>query len=111
MDLPERIKVLLEKRGMTQKDLARDSRLTEAAVSRYLKGERIPRSPALAAMAMALNVSMDYLATGKETSDLNEIKAVLMRGAPNLNQSEIVELMGVLVDFAKQKEGDNGKNL
>lgn len=111
MELQERLKSLLEKRGMSQRDLAEKSGLTEAAICRYLKGERIPRSPAMAAMASALGVTMDYLAGGEETNDFSEVKSVMLRNARNLSQTELLEIMGILMDFAKRdREVKNGRN-
>lgn len=40
----ERIRTLLEKKGMTQKQLAHAAGCTEAAVSHYVKGDRTTRS-------------------------------------------------------------------
>lgn len=56
-----RLKSLLKKRGITQKKLAEMLGTTGAAVSRYVNGERSPRSDTLARMAVALNTSTDYL--------------------------------------------------
>lgn len=103
MDFAKRLKELLEKRCMSQKELAQKAGLTEAAICRYLKGERIPRTPAMAQMAGALGVSMDFLATGKETSEVNKIKAVLMRSVPSLTNEEFWEVAALLVTIAMSK--------
>ena len=115
MEMHERIKMLLAKRGMTQRDLAQKTGLTEAAICRYVKGERVPRAPAMAAMARVLDVSMDFLANGEESKGVNEVKNVLLRNAGTLNNDEIMDVIEILMDFAKKnkydsKEADNGRS-
>lgn len=61
MDFGGRITDLLEKKGMTQRDLAAEIGSTEVSVSRYIKNQRTPKAPVILAMAKALGVSCDYL--------------------------------------------------
>jgi hypothetical protein len=56
-----RIADLLEKRGMTQRELAAEINSTEVSVSRYIKNQRTPSGPMILAIANALGVSCDYL--------------------------------------------------
>ena len=60
----ERIKELLEKKGITQRELAERTGCTEAAVSHYIKGDRVPRSSVLTKIAIALETTSDYLMEG-----------------------------------------------
>ena len=46
---------------ISQRDLAKMSGLTEATISRYLKGERIPKLTDAITLANVLHVSLDYL--------------------------------------------------
>lgn len=46
---------------ISQRDLAKMSSLTEATISRYLKGERIPKLTDAITLANVLHVSLDYL--------------------------------------------------
>lgn len=64
------LRMMLGKRHMSQKDLASASRTTEAAVSRYCNGERIPSVQSAARLAEALDCTIDQL-MGREliTSD------------------------------------------
>ena len=57
----EHLKNLLNERGMTQKDLAVKTGLTEAAVSRYVNTERAPRIPQAYRIACALGIDMNTL--------------------------------------------------
>ena len=67
-----RISELLRYRGMTQKQLAEKAKITEAAVCRYVKGERVPRAITVAAIAKALEVSPSEL-LGEPSSDPENI--------------------------------------
>lgn len=55
------LKSLLEKRGITQRSLAKKLKTTEATVSRYTSGNRTPNVETAVAIAEILDVSMDQL--------------------------------------------------
>lgn len=57
----ERLKELLDKRGLSQRELADKIGTTEVSVSRYVKGDRTPKGPIITKIAQVLNVSTDYL--------------------------------------------------
>lgn len=57
----ERLRGILDSRGINQVTLADDTKLTAATISRYLTVDRIPRGDNIALIAKALNVSADYL--------------------------------------------------
>lgn len=65
----ERLNELLDKRGMTQRELAEKIGTTEVSVSRYCSGQRVPKGPAIVKMAQALNVKTDYLLGHDDTND------------------------------------------
>lgn len=52
--------------NLTQKKLAEMSGLTEAGISRYIAGERLPRIDILLRIATALHCTLDYLLYGVE---------------------------------------------
>lgn len=58
-----KIKTLLKRQEMTQRELAEKAGTTEVSVSRYLRGQRTPRLLTLAAIAQVLGVSIDDLLT------------------------------------------------
>lgn len=68
----ERLQLLLHQRNMTQKQLAERAEITEAAISKYVSGERMPSMPLLARIVQALDTSADFL-LGIENS-LNDKK-------------------------------------
>ena len=57
----ERLRQILDRRGVSQDWLARQIHSTPATVSRYLTSDRVPRGENVAAVSSALNVSADYL--------------------------------------------------
>ena len=57
----ERLRQILDRRGVSQDWLARQIHATPATVSRYLTSDRVPRGENVAAISSALNVSADYL--------------------------------------------------
>lgn len=89
----------LDKQGMTQKQLAEKSGITEAAISRYLSGERTPRSVFLAKIAKALGVSSDYL-LGESTADADVDSAVrlIARNAKSISEEQYRSLVEALKD-------------
>ncbi len=64
--LAERIAIMLEKRQLSQHGLEGEAKLSRGYVSRILKGERAKLSPdMMARIAAALEVSYEWLATGR----------------------------------------------
>ena len=59
MTWQEKVKQLMDANGITQKKLSQLSGITEASVSRYLKGDRTARLDIIVNFAKALNV--EYL--------------------------------------------------
>ena len=51
---------------MTQKEFAEKLRITEASMSRYISGDRIPKATLLYRMSKALNCTMEDLCYGLE---------------------------------------------
>lgn len=62
----EKLKTLLKRQEMTQRELAEKAGTTEVSVSRYLRGQRTPRLLTLAAIAQVLGVSIDDLLTERQ---------------------------------------------
>ncbi len=61
---------------ISQRDLAKMSGLTEATISRYLKGERIPKLTDAITLANVLHVSLDYLSGLSEIPNSHNKKAL-----------------------------------
>ena len=62
----ERLKELLFAKGMSQRELALRARITEASITRYIKGERNPSAKILQRMADAMDCSVECLLTNGE---------------------------------------------
>ena len=57
----ERLKGILDSRGISQVWVAEKANATAATISRYMTTERVPRGDIVANIAKALDVSADYL--------------------------------------------------
>lgn len=60
-NLGGRIAELLNQLNMTQRELADKVHVTEVSMSRYIKGDRVPKGPTIANIATALHTTTDYL--------------------------------------------------
>lgn len=68
-----RIKKLLERENLSQRELASAIGSSESTISRYIQNKRVPYGDTLTRLAKALNTTSDYLLTGKEeTEQLND---------------------------------------
>ncbi len=61
MTVGERLKKVLDEKGIMQKELAEKIGVNEMTVSRYVHGGRIVSVPVLIEICRVLNVSADYL--------------------------------------------------
>ena len=61
----ERIAKILEKKNMTQRELAKMVNVTEVTIGRYINNSREPKGSILKDIADALGVTSDYLLSGK----------------------------------------------
>lgn len=57
----ERVKKLLDARGISQRELADEVGITEVTMSRYITAERMPSATLIPSFAKALHVTCDYL--------------------------------------------------
>lgn len=67
-EIKQRIHVALEQSEMTQKEIAQRSDITEACISRFATGDRLPNTRSLIALCETLGVSADWLLFGVEPS-------------------------------------------
>lgn len=92
------VKRLMKEQNINQKDLAKRSGITEASVSRYLAGTRLPRLDVVLNFAEALKVDPSILLPNEEKDRLSfdDLKIVLARNGKNLTDSERIELIKLL---------------
>ncbi len=98
--LGERMKELLEKKKMTQHELAERVGCTEAAISHYIKGDRIPRSSVLAKIAVTLDTTSDYLSEGVPVDSRDELiyaKKLIARNVAKMTTAEKREILSILM--------------
>jgi len=70
----ERIKRLRERKGLTQRELAEMTDITEASLSRYENNLRTPRAQIISKLAVALDTTSDYILTAYIPGDMNGAK-------------------------------------
>lgn len=73
-----RIKLLREKYGLSQKELAQRANLSEGSISLYENGSRKPSYEVLLKFSEIFNCSIDYI-VGKEDINLNDLNDKLFR--------------------------------
>lgn len=61
MNIGKAIKILLEKKGITQKELAARTQLTQTTISLLINGETQPRKETLELVAKSLDVTPEIL--------------------------------------------------
>lgn len=101
MTMGNKIKEIMKKQNISQKDLSIRLNTTEATVSRYINNQREPKAETLANIATALNTTVDYL-LGKSTTDeidceFGKLKVFVARNATNLTQNEKLEIINILL--------------
>lgn len=95
----ERLSKLMDKRQMTQKELALKANITESAISYYVKGVRTPSGEILSKIAECLSTSTDYLLGRTEVCDIHgdskELK-YLQRNLRKLDSEQLEKAEAVL---------------
>ena len=76
---------IMRRENMSQRELARKANLSEATVSRYVKGTRFPNSKAMIELSKALNCRIENL-TQEQTE--SELERIIKKAISSLNESE-----------------------
>lgn len=102
MEFNERLSNLLNESGISQRELAKEINIDEAALSKYVSGVRKPRMDILVNIAKVLAVSVEYLATGSDRNeDFNAVKNLVCRNISTMSDSQKLELVEIIL----KKEG------
>lgn len=100
--ITNRMSELLTERNMTQKELALSAKITESAISHYIKGDRVPRGVNLIKIAKALGTTTDYLLGQDDEiaqeNDFKIVKTLIARNAEAMTKEQKMELVGILFD-------------
>ncbi|MBR6880284.1 MAG: helix-turn-helix transcriptional regulator [Clostridiales bacterium] len=100
MAIGERMRNLLEKKNMSQKELATTVGCTEAAISHYIKGDRVPRASVMAKIAEALDTTSDYLMEGIPCDAHTEVSyatKLIARNSCNMTLEEKRRILDILM--------------
>ena len=87
---------MLERRRMTQRELAALTGLTEAAVSRYISGAREPRAVTVAKIAKMLDVTPQELLGTTTDDEVDGAVRLIARNANSLTEEQREELIKAL---------------
>lgn len=93
----QRLLTLLQKQGMTQKELADKINTTEATLSRYVSGSREPKADMLANIATALHTTSDYLlGIEQDEFDFPRVERLLARNSATMTEKQKKILISAL---------------
>ena len=102
----ELTKKLMRDQVISQKELADMAGVTEAAMSRYLSGERQPRAETLANMATALHTTSNDLLGLAPPSEIDEVFRLVARNAdaiPNDIRLQLIKLLSTTQNVKDNK--------
>lgn len=99
--LGQRIQRLLDEKHISRKEFSAMTGLTEAALSRYITGQREPKSVTLSIIANALGVSMDVLlGTPCENPEkLEDAMQLVARSAAEMDPEKKKWLITTLLNY------------
>ena len=104
-NLGGRIAELLNQLNMTQRELADKVHVTELSMSRYIKGNRVPKGPIISNIATALHTTTDYLLNGDDNSSTTDfvseyykIHRLIAHNAPQMSSKQRRELINALLE-------------
>ena len=95
-----RIEALLKERKMTQKELHKETGISESSISHYVNGTRVPRGANLLKIARFFGVTTDYILGdgGTDCSEINTVKTLIARNAARMTNEEKLELVKMLME-------------
>lgn len=103
-NLGGRIAESLTQYNMSQRELADKAGITEVSMSRYIKGDRVPKGTTLANIATALHTTTDFLlngegsGTGDFESEYYQIHRLIARNASQMSPKQRRELIIALLE-------------
>lgn len=100
MTLQEKIKKLMKDQNLNQKQLAEKAHVTEASMSKYLSGNRNPRTDVIVKIAKALNTSVNYLLDNDPSPDnpYTYVSTALARCKEKLSDEDKKKLIKFLLE-------------
>ena len=101
-----RVKELMEKNRYSQKKLCDLCGITEAAFSRYMTSDRLPRTDILANIANILHTTSDYLIGNDSHYNYDQLRIVLADSKDDLSRNQKEELINVLMEEYKRDDDE-----
>lgn len=101
VEVNERLKTLLKRKGISQRELAKATGITPAQISRYLSGARLPRGEALVTLSNYFEVTTDYL-LGYEAKALTPYEKVLEAIDENKSELTSEEKMDLIMKLSSK---------
>ena len=99
--LGRKIQELLDEKHLSRKEFSDRTGITEAALSRYITGQREPKSVTLSIIARELEVSMDELlgTPCDNAGKLEDAIRLVARSASNISPEEKKRLIDALIGY------------
>jgi transcriptional regulator with XRE-family HTH domain len=92
-----RLNDVRQRRGHTQATLAKELGCSEDMVGRYERGLSFPSGLALARLAYALDITVDYLVTGRSVSGVVDSRLLeRLQALEALPAKQLIKALGVL---------------
>ena len=107
---PERLKAAKELRGISQTDLADRAKIPASSISHFESGARKPSFDNLKRLALALEVTTDYLLGRVEDPTLNVQADPLYRDMQNLTSKDRELAQDFIKMLADRKASKDEKN-
>lgn len=67
MTLPEKLEILIRRKGITKTEVAKSAGITYRGLANYISGERKPRRDILAKVAKTLDTTPEFLLSNRES--------------------------------------------
>lgn len=100
MDTLDRIKAIVEQKGMTIAELERKADVGNGTIRNWSKS--LPTADKLQRVAMVLGTTLDYLVNGEDES--SEKAKILAREANNLTDVQLDLIRSMIKEFDKQNK-------
>ena len=96
---PTRVRELMRAHRYSQKKLCELCGITEAAFSRYMTSDRLPKTEILANIANILHTTSDYLIGNDSQYGYDQLKILLAATKDDLSKNQRSDLIKILTDW------------
>ena len=99
-DIGNKIKTLCKEQRLTQAKLAQNLGISEVSMSRYVRGQRIPRAMELLKIAKATGSSCEELLGYEDNyaADYLRIKQLLRKNCKRMTKTEKAKLIMIMLE-------------